>query len=86
MTPTNTPTMNIFSKLLARQLGRNYRDTSLRGSGNRSARRAISTEAGAEHIKFANEDTYTDRPAILTRGASLLRCNRDFHPMNEASL
>ena len=75
-----TTTMNIFERLLAPQLGRNYVDQTLRGYGNRAARRAIATRRGAEHLRDCGEDIYTDRPEILVRGACLLVFNRDFHP------
>lgn len=58
--------------LWAKQCGQNWRDRTERGSGNRAARRAIRTEMGREHIRFADEDIYTDRPEILARGVKLL--------------
>lgn len=57
---------------LARQCGENWRDRTIRGSGNRAARRAIRTQAGRDHLRFAGEDIYTERPEILQRGAELL--------------
>ena len=60
--------MNLFKQLLATQLGKNYQDRSNRGHGNTAARRAIDTARGAEHIEFADEPIYTDRPEILKNG------------------
>ena len=71
--------MNIFKQLLSVQLGCNYIDRSARGRGNKAARRAISTARGIEHLEFASEDTYTDRPAILNRGALLLIVDKAPH-------
>ena len=61
-----------FKWALARQCGDRWIDRSARGSGNRAARRAIRTERGREHIQYAGEPIYTDRPAILNRGLRLL--------------
>lgn len=65
-------TMNLFKLVTSKQLGQNWLDRSPRGRGNRAARRAIATSRGADHLRDACEDIYTDRPRILQRGAALL--------------
>lgn len=74
--------MNIFKTLLENQLGKNWKDRSPRGLGNRAARRAIATKRGREHIRSVAEETYTDRPWILKRGQSLLLVDEYPHMRN----
>ncbi len=63
--------MNIVQKLLCPLLNR-WKDYEPRGRGNRAARRAIATQLGKEHLRFASEEIYTERPYILRRGHALL--------------
>lgn len=65
-----------FKWALAMQCGQNWLDRSVRGHGNRAARRAIRTQHGRDHLLWSDEPIYTDRPAILTRGAELLFASR----------
>lgn len=57
---------------LAPQLGHNWMDRTVRGRGNRAARRAICTNQGKQHLRDINEDIYTERPDTLNRGAALI--------------
>lgn len=61
---------------LSRACGQNYHDRGPRGHGNRAARRAIRTERGRDHIRFAEEPIYTDRPEILQQGVRLLLADK----------
>lgn len=65
-------TKSLWRFVLAPQIAHAWEDRSQRGSGNRAARRAIRTQRGRDHILWAGEDIYTERPEILKRGHLLL--------------
>jgi hypothetical protein len=67
--------MDLFKKLMAKQLGQNYQDRSARGRGNHAARRAFITELKVN--KFLRSDLnepIAQYPHCIIRGSILTDC------------
>jgi hypothetical protein len=67
--------MKLYKQLFAKQLGQNYKDFSLRGNGNKSARRAFLTMLGGDKNLRSNiNEPIAEYPRIITRGSILTDC------------